>query len=247
MAQAYNEDLAYVHDVGFGTFAEQSTPGLLAILCKKNITEGLVIDLGCGSGTWARALTDAGYEAFGIDISASMINLAKQKAPRAKFQRASLFKVNLPPCAAVTCISEGLNYLFDEHGKTERRELFTRIYDALNPGGAFIFDVLGPGSLIGANPQRTYSEGKDWTVLVEKEEDRGKNQLTRHITIFRKRASLWRRSQETHRIYLYDSGELAEELRQVGFQVKLIRAYGGMKFRKGLFGIVATKPSSIEA
>lgn len=245
--QAYNEDLAYVHDVGFGAFAEQATSGLLDILRKKNITAGLVIDLGCGSGIWAKALTEAGYAAFGVDISASMIKLAKQKAPRAKFQKASLFKVKLPPCAAITCISEGLNYLFDEHGKAERQALFTRIYDALQPGGLFIFDVLGPGSLIGPNPQRTYSEGKDWTVLVEKAEDRENRQLTRHITIFRKRGSLWRRSQETHRIYLYNSGELAVELRQVGFQVKLIQAYGEMKFRKGLFGIIATKPNGLEA
>jgi SAM-dependent methyltransferase len=246
MAQAYKEDLAYVHDVGFAGFANQSAPGLLNILRDKKITKGLVVDLGCGSGIWAKALTDAGFEAFGVDISASMIELARQKAPQARFQKASLFKVKLPPCAAVTSISEGLNYLFDEHGKAKRQALFARIYEALQPGGLFIFDVLGLGSLTGTNPQRTYVEGKDWAVLVEKEEDSGKNQFTRRITTFRKIGKLWRRSDETHSIYLYKPAELAAELRQVGFQVKIIRAYGEMKFRKGLFGIIATKPGAIE-
>ncbi len=241
MTQAYKEDLAYVHDVGFGDFAKQSAAGLLNILRDKNIARGLVIDLGCGSGLWAKALTRAGYQAFGVDISAAMINLAKQKAPQARFQQASLFKVKLPTCAAVTSISEGLNYLFDEHGKVERQKLFSRIYEALQPGGVFIFDVLGEGSLVGLNPQRTYTEGKDWVVLVEKAEDREKRQLTRRITTFRKIGSAWRRSQETHCIYLYQPAELAGELRQAGFQVKIIRSYGEMKFRKGLFGIIATK------
>ncbi len=246
MTQAYKEDLAYVHDVGFGDFANQSMPGLLKILHQKNIHQGLVVDLGCGSGIWAKALTDAGYEAFGVDISAAMINLAKQKAPQAKFQKASLFKVKIPQCAAVTSISECLNYLFDEHNKAERQALFTRIYAALQPGGLFIFDVLGRGSLIGANPQRTYTEGKGWTVLVEKAEDSKKHRLTRHIIIFRKIGSVWRRSEETHCIHLYQPAELATELRQAGFQVKIIRSYGEMKFRKALFGIIATKPGSIE-
>jgi SAM-dependent methyltransferase len=246
MTQAYKEDLAYVHDVGFGEFAEKSASGLLNILREKNITHGLVVDLGCGSGIWAKALTDANYEALGIDISAAMINLARQKAPQARFQKASLFKVKLPKCAAVTSISECLNYLFDEHDNDKRQALFRRIYEALQPGGVFIFDVLGQGSLIGANPQRTYTEGKDWTVLVEKEEDAEKNQLTRHITIFRKTGSIWRRSKETHCIYLYKPDGLAAELRQAGFQVKIIHSYGEMKFRKALFGIIATKPGSIK-
>lgn len=241
MAQAYKDDLAYVHDAGFGDFARQSAPGLLRILRDRNIHQGLIVDLGCGSGIWAKALTDAGYQAFGVDISAAMINLAKQKAPQARFQKASLFKVKLPKCAAVTSISECLNYLFDEHGKAERQKLFARIYQALQPGGVFIFDVLGAGSLIGANPQRTYTEGKDWTVLAEKEEDKAKDQLTRRITTFRKIGSSWRRSKETHCIHLYNPAELAAELRQAGFQVKIIRAYGDMKFRKALFGIIATK------
>ncbi|MEW6130901.1 MAG: class I SAM-dependent methyltransferase [Acidobacteriota bacterium] len=241
MVQAYKEDLAYIHHTGFAGFINEATPGLFKILGDKNITGGLIIDLGCGSGIFAKALTDAGYEALGIDISAAMIALAKRTAPRATFKKASLLKTKLPPCAAVTCVSEGLNYLFDEHGKAERLNLFKRIYEALAPGGVFVFDVLGPGSLTGANPQRTYTEGKGWMVCVEKEEDSEANQLTRRITTFRKVGNHWRRSDETHRIHLFAPGDLADELRQAGFQVKIIRAYGELKFRKGLNGFIARK------
>ncbi|MEW5927683.1 MAG: hypothetical protein AB1941_09365 [Gemmatimonadota bacterium] len=55
-ASSYREDLASVHHVGFGDFAEGAAPGVLALLRQAGIREGLVVDLGCGSGVWARAL-----------------------------------------------------------------------------------------------------------------------------------------------------------------------------------------------
>ena len=45
MDRGYKEDLAYIHDVGFGTFASQSAPGLLEILHQKGIEKGLIVDL----------------------------------------------------------------------------------------------------------------------------------------------------------------------------------------------------------
>jgi len=62
----YQEDLAYIHDVGFGAFSSESAPGLLEILHQKGINKGLVVDLGCGSGIWAKALTQAGYDVLGV-------------------------------------------------------------------------------------------------------------------------------------------------------------------------------------
>jgi 2-polyprenyl-3-methyl-5-hydroxy-6-metoxy-1,4-benzoquinol methylase len=88
MMAGYKDDLAYIHDVGFGDFAKQSTPGLLKILRQSGITNGLVIDLGCGSGIWAQELIKAGYEVLGVDISTAMIELARKRAPQARFVKA---------------------------------------------------------------------------------------------------------------------------------------------------------------
>ena len=52
----YGEDLAYIHDVGFGDFALGAAPGMLEILRRSGIRGALVVDLGCGSGLWAREL-----------------------------------------------------------------------------------------------------------------------------------------------------------------------------------------------
>ena len=58
-ASAYQQDLAYIHDVGYGDFARNSAPQLLELLAQAGVDEGLVVDLGCGSGIWAAALSKA--------------------------------------------------------------------------------------------------------------------------------------------------------------------------------------------
>jgi hypothetical protein len=50
-AAAYRDDLAYIHDAGFGGFARQAGQVLVDALARRGITEGLVIDLGC-DGAW---------------------------------------------------------------------------------------------------------------------------------------------------------------------------------------------------
>lgn len=241
MTQGYQEDLAYIHDIGFGSFAQESAPGLLAILHQKGLEKGLVVDLGCGSGIWAKALTHEGYDVLGIDLSEAMLDLARKKAPKANFQNASLVRVKLPKCDAVTSIGECLNYQFDQHSKAELKELFARIYEALRLGGIFIFDIAEPGYVSGTNPQKTYSQGKDWALLLEKKEDKNNSRLTRKITIFRQVGNLYRKSEEIHCVQLYKGSEVAKELREVGFKVRIRRGYGNLRFRKAVVGLVATK------
>ncbi len=241
MDQGYKEDLAYIHNVGFGAFSRESAPGLLEILHQKGIGKGLVVDLGCGSGIWAKALTQADYEVLGIDLSDAMLELARKKAPKAEFQNASLIRAKLPKCDAVTSIGECLNYQFDEHGLVEIKKLFTRIYEALRPGGVFIFDIAEPGYVSGSNPQETYSQGEDWAILLEKKEDKETSKLIRKMTIFRQVRDFYRRSEELHCVQLYKGSEIAKELRQVGFRARIIRGYGQLRFRKAHVGFIATK------
>jgi SAM-dependent methyltransferase len=239
--EAYAEDLAYIHDVGFGGFAKSSAPGLLETLRKKGVARGLVVDLGCGSGLWARALCDAGYAVRGIDISKAMIKMAKQRVPEGTFQAGSFLKAKLPPCDAVTALGECLNYLFDRSsGLSELGRLFRRAYAALRPGGVFIFDIAEPGR--GAGPRQRYREGPDWAVLVEIDEDPKARRLTRRISVFRKIGDLCRRSQEVHELRLYLRSDILKALRRVGFQVRTLRGYGQQRFPEAYVGFLARKP-----
>ncbi|GAA6614958.1 class I SAM-dependent methyltransferase [Scytonema sp. NUACC26] len=222
----YKEDLAFIHDIGFSDYALKSAPGIIEILKQNNIQEGLIVDLGCGSGLSAREFVKANYQVFGVDISEAMIKLARTRVPEAKFQVGSLFQIEIPPCHAVTSIGECLNYLFDSNSDREKLiHLFHRIYNALIPGGVFIFDIAEPGQVTQETTIKNFTEGKDWIVLVEKEENRD-GILTRRIITFRKVGEHYRRDDEVHRQQLYEIVEITEKLNSVGFEVQIMQNYG---------------------
>lgn len=243
MGEWYGEDLAYIHDAGFGGFVLGAAPGILKILREDGIRDGLVVDLGCGSGLWARELTDAGYDVLGIDISGEMVEIARRRAPDAEFRVTSLFEAEIPPCVVVTSIGEVLNYLFDqENDESALAGLFRRVYDALVPGGVFVFDLLEPGQITPETPTRNFTEGEGWAVLVEKKEDPVRETLTRRIVTFRKVNEHYRRTDETHRVRLYRAPNVAAELRRTGFEVRTMRSYGRYPLSEAHAAFVARRP-----
>jgi SAM-dependent methyltransferase len=238
---AYENDLAYIHDRGFGEFARGSAPGLLQLLRQNGIADGLIVDLGCGSGIWAKALADAGYQVTGVDISPAMIELARQRAPNARFQVGSFVPFRFPPCRAVTALGEVFNYLFDPKNSLRTlRRVFQVIFERLAPHGLLIFDVAEPGRCKGFGQR--FMEGDDWACLVEYRNDVARRQLTRRIVSFRKVGDNYRRREETHIQQLIPTRTLAEMLRAIGFRVRLLRRYGGSPLPKKSRGIVARKP-----
>src|SRR5262245_474467 len=222
---AYERDLAYVHDVGFGGFADGAAPGVLGILHDAGIRGGLIVDLGCGSGIWARHLTSAGYDVVGVDISPAMIALARKRVPKGDFHVQSFLKFALPRCRAITALGEVLCYQFDARNDARSLHgLFQRAHDALEPGGVMVFDVAEIG--LARNHHPTYREGRDWACLIRFEYDRKLDQLIRHIGTFRRVGALYRRHDEVHRVQLYQRKDIAEMLRSTGFQVRTMRRYG---------------------
>jgi len=240
-SRVYKRDLAYVHNVGFGTFAERAAPGLLRILRGAGIKSGLVVDLGCGGGLWARRLADAGYRVLGIDLSRDMIALARQRVPEGSFRAGSFLDVVFPDCVAITALGEVFNYLFDRrNGRSSLSRVFRRAFRALRPGGLLVFDVAEPGRARGAS--RCFWEGKDWACLTEYVQDEPRQRLTRRITSFRKVGRGYRRAQEVHVQQLHRASQLAGDLRKSGFRVRQVRGYGEFRFAQAHAGLIARKP-----
>jgi SAM-dependent methyltransferase len=243
MKAYYKADLAFIHDVGFGDYARGAAPGILNVLARCRIRDGLVVDLGCGSGVWAQLLTEAGYGVLGIDISEAMIEIARRRAPRAEFRVGSLFEMEIPPCNAITSLGECFNYLFDpDNARQSLGQFFRRIYRALAPGGVLIFDIVEPGQIKPGIKTKTFTEGQDWVVLVEKEENLKPMRLTRRIITFRKVGEHYRRDDEQHRQRLFKATDVASQLRRAGFRVRTSRRYGQFRLPPARMALVARKP-----
>ena len=241
--RGYLQDLAYIHDAGFREYALGAAPGLQQILVNYGIAQGLIVDLGCGSGRWAAVLSRTGYDVLGIDQSPAMIRLARKLAPRARFQVASLWSVQLPPCAAVTSIGECLNYCFDPRaGRRALLGLFKRVYRSLEPGGILLCDFAGPDRWPRGKPQHI-SAGRNWALMASTTA-LGRHSIVRHIVTYRLVGKEYRRREEVHRLRLFRSAEICDRLRQSGFRVRALKGYGRFRFPRGIHGVLGIKPGS---
>ncbi|MBZ5728512.1 MAG: methyltransferase domain-containing protein [Acidobacteriia bacterium] len=239
---AYGEDLAFIHDAGFSAYCLGAAPGLLRILRSHGIADGLVADLGCGSGRWARRLNDAGYRVCGIDRSESLLRLARRAAPQSRFLAGSLWEVALPRCDAVTSLGECLNYAGDPRARAAPHRLFARVFAALRPGGVFVFDAATPDRIPEDGPRRHWTDGPGWAVLVETAGGRRRRTLTRRIVSFRRIGGHYRRREEVHTLRLYRSAQILEDLTRAGFDAVPLAGYGRFRFPHGIAGFVARKP-----
>jgi SAM-dependent methyltransferase len=241
-SQHYATDLAYIHDQGFTAFARGAAPGILQHLHEAGVRDGRIVDLGCGSGIWARELANTGFQVVGLDISAAMIEIARQRVPEGEFHVGSFLHFRMPPCRAVTALGEVFNYLFDaENSLQSLHELFRTIFGALTPGGLLIFDVAEPGRCAGQ--KQAFKEGDDWTCLVEFQHDDSPKRLTRRIVTFRRCGDVYRRHQETHRQQLFDESDITGLLERVGFQATALRSYGQYQLESKRVAFVARKPA----
>ena len=103
-----------------------------------------ILDLACGSGTFATMLKLSGYEVSGLDLSESIIEIANEKRKinhldipfyvmdMTSFRLDEKFDV-------ITCFFDSVNFLKD---KKQIANLFDSVYKHLNNGGYFIFDVF---------------------------------------------------------------------------------------------------------
>ncbi len=226
MSDFYKEDLAYIHHHGFLSYEEAVVDELLAQFKKRGLTEGTIVDLGCGGGRLLKMLSTSGFNLHGVDISPEFLRIAKALTPEADFQQGSVYEVQLPPCIAVTSIGEVLSYVFEESSHQDQLEkLFQHIYQQLLPDGLFLFDLIikDDTSKIFSHMWRT---GKNWAVLAETCEDPSGQFLKREIISFRDSGKGYQRSEEIHYQEIASTETIKDMLREIGFTVDVQHQYG---------------------
>lgn len=121
------------------------------------------------------------------------------------------------------------------------RSLFERIYQALLPGGLFVFDITDTRLMSFSAQSKAFTE--DWLVLVDRQIDRAQETLTRKIITFRKVGEHYRRDDEIHRQQLYRVADVVADLQIVGFQVQTADRYGSYQLPPAHTVFVAYKAS----
>lgn len=248
---AYRRDLALIHDAGFGQIARGAAATLIDRLGRRGLRSGLIVELACGSGISSRMFTDAGYDVLGYDLSPAMLELARERAPQARFVEASLYDAELPGCVATTAIGEAFNYLFDERaGFAALGDVVRRAHGALGAGGLLLFDFAAPSRALPRLEHHVaegrFGDGRNWQVEWEVVEDPAARRLERRIASRVDDPVDERRGEvELHQLALYDPDAVVALMVETGFNVELLATYGGLhQFGLGHVGVVAARRAS---
>lgn len=134
---------------------------ILNLLQKRKITEGLVLELGCGTGKLMTLLGKAGFDMIGVDNSVEMLQIAREKTSQDflyLLQDMREFEL-YGTVKAVISVCDSVNYITK---KEELRKVFQLVNNYLDPEGLFIFDF---------NTEYKYRELIGETVIAEDRED----------------------------------------------------------------------------
>lgn len=185
----------------------------------------------CGTGSLTVRFAQAGLSMVGIDLSASMLRKAEEKARHwgvnAAFVRQDMKKLELPRrVGAIFATCDGVNYLTTP---SDVRAFFAAAYRQLLPGGVLCFDCSSRHKLETIMGDAFFGEERDGlAILWQNSLNRETHILTMDVTFFvREEDGRYRRFREQHHQRAHDQAELTQWLKQAGFEE--IRAYGEMR------------------
>src|SRR5690242_10569653 len=104
-----------VHHLGFAAHAAAVAPAIVDFLAPVRARDGLVLELGCGTGLLTRELIAAGYRVMATDASEAMLGIARELVGGSvqDLRRITLPDDPLPPADAIVAVGHPLNYLPD--------------------------------------------------------------------------------------------------------------------------------------
>lgn len=143
---------------------EQWCANVVQALESFDIRDGLILDLGCGTGTLTELLAAKGFDMIGVDCSEEMLNIACGKKVQSGQdilylnQDMRTFEL-YGTVRAVVSVCDSLNYLLD---KQDLAACFRLVNNYLDPKGIFFFDF---------NTRYKYETVIGDSVIAENRED----------------------------------------------------------------------------
>jgi SAM-dependent methyltransferase len=236
----YRADLARIHHLGFSFHANDCAPGVLALLEPVRSRDGLVVELGCGSGLLTRHLLDAGHRVIATDASPAMLDLARETAPEAlSIERLTLPDDPIPQADALVSVGHALSYLPSE--AAIERSLVAMAH-ALRSEGVLAFDIC---DLAWGRARRDAGPvgwvGEDWG-LVTRFPFEGEDRYIREMTTFTQNSDgSYRRDDERHDNVLIDTARIPALLADHGVDAEVRPTFGDEPATEGLVAIVGIK------
>ncbi len=208
---------------------------LVEALKKYQIEDGILLELGCGTGKLTRLMASAGFDMIGVDNSAQMLQIAREHDSGKKDEGILYLLQDMREfelygtVRAVYSACDSLNYILEED---ELFEVFRLVNNYLDPQGIFIFDMNTPYKYETVLAERTFAENREegsfiWENYYDEESRVNEYDLTLFIRDKEQGGEFWR-FQETHYQRSYSPDTIRKLLLDAGME--FLGCYGGYDF-----------------
>lgn len=209
----YSEVFCKVYnEFGWNYYPEIFGQQLLQWLEQKGLRPRRAMDLACGTGVLCEILHQNGISASGMDFSAGMIEIARQRNAEIAYDVADM--ITYRPEARfdlVTCTGDALNHIADP---ADVERIFHNVRSYTAPGGWFIFDILNENEVSTSEPfEMDFSEDlRVWFQMTRP----GEKQVNLKIRVYEKGTLKF---EENIRETIHDPDRICGLLRKAGFEV----------------------------
>ncbi len=195
---------------------------LKGLLEEYGIRDGLVLDLGCGTGNMTELLAGNGYDMIGIDLSEEMLEIAAKKKEASAldilYLQQDMREFELyGTVKAVISVCDSMNYILEWE---DLCQVFSLVNNYLDPGGIFIFD-LNTEYKYAQMGEETIAENREdgsfiWDNFYDSQEKINEYDLT--LFVKEGEEGLYRKYEETHYQRAYSLEEIRRAIEKAGME-----------------------------
>ncbi len=220
--QAYGKNFARIYNQRWNLFTDTVAPRLEAFFAPRYPQPARMLDLCCGTGRMVRYFAEKGYQVTGVDLSEEMLRYAREnnsefiRSKKASFQRSDArdFKLKHKVQFAVSTY-DAINHIPDLAGL---RSTLQCVWNALEPGGCFIFDLNTESGLRNSWGHISVREMDDATIIMRGLYDDERNRsYTRMSGFLKNDQGTWDRFDETIFNTAFKLTEVAKLLKETGY------------------------------
>lgn len=187
------------------------------------------LDLACGTGELSLRLVQEGFSVTGVDLSAEMLTVAREKAGKLGYplflvqqDMSEIEEIGEFDFVGIFC--DSLNYL---QGEEEVIKTLARVYQHLRSGGLFLFDVHSLYKMNELFINQTYAyNGDEISYIWQCFEGEHPYSVEHELTFFNldEHTDQYRRYDELHLQRTFPTDCYKEWLENTGFEVLSITA-----------------------
>lgn len=198
---------------------EEWSQYLATLLAEHGIEDGLLLDLGCGTGKLTRLMEQKGYDMIGVDNSYEMLDIAREFGGTSilyLMQDMREFEL-YGTVRAIYSACDSINYILEED---ELRQVFSLVNNYLDPGGLLVFDINSSYKYRELLAENTFAETRAegsfiWENYYDEEEGINEYDLTLYI---KEEDARFARFQEVHYQKCYELATIKRLLQEAGLE-----------------------------